>query len=263
MTVQILGRHFPAAATYAVALGTAVFLLLLTVAGALWQTDRSLQLNAAVRAQVEMRSHYRLLLRGLQDTETAQRGFLLTRDEGYLEPFGAGRADIERELAVIESQVSDPSRVGEAARLRELATRKIDEMALTIELARRGRVNEALLIINSDRGRELMFELRDLLDVAERREHNEMLEVMRAAESAGGQLRTVVVIAGIMLFGIGLLLVTAVRNAMAELRASRDEAQAAHARQLQEMAARESAEAKVRQMQKMEAIGQITGGVAH
>ena len=263
MTVQILGRRLPATATYVAALGAAVLLLLLTVAGALWQTDRSLQLNAEVRAQVEMRSHFRLLMRGLQDAETSQRGYLLTRDEAYLEPFGVGRTEVERELAYLESQASTPEREAEAARLRELATGKIDEMALTIELTRRGRRNEALLIVASDRGKAVMDELRDVIGAAEQREHNHMLEAMRAAEAAGAQLRLVVVIAGVMLFGIGILLVTAVRNAMAELRASRDEAQAAQARQMQEMAGRESAEAKVRQMQKMEAIGQITGGVAH
>src|SRR5690606_29714177 len=62
---------------------------------------------------------------------------------------------------------------------------------------------------------------------------------------------------------IGALLVIIVRNAMRELRTSRDEALSAHERLLQEMGGREQAEAKVRQMQKMDAIGQLTGGVAH
>ncbi|HRE44008.1 MAG TPA: CHASE3 domain-containing protein [Terricaulis sp.] len=264
MTVKILGRRFPATATYAVALGAAVLLVLLTVAAALWQADHYRALNANVRDQVEARAHFRLFFRGLQDAETAQRGYLLTGREEYLSPFASGRAEVEREMALIEAQAgSNLARIAEAKLLRSIATGKIDEMALTIELRRRGRLNEALLIVNSDRGRQVMEELRDILGAAERREHAEMLEAMRAAEAASARLRLVVVLAGLLLLGVGALLVMTVRNAMAELRASRDEAQAAHQSQLEEMAARERAEAKVRQMQKMEAIGQITGGVAH
>ncbi|MFN3464167.1 MAG: CHASE3 domain-containing protein, partial [Terricaulis sp.] len=102
MTVHVFGRRLPATATYVVALGAALMLLVITVAGALWQTNQGVQLNEDVRQSLAQRSSLRLLLRGLQDAETGQRGYLLTGDESYLEPYLAGRADVEREIVNLE-----------------------------------------------------------------------------------------------------------------------------------------------------------------
>lgn len=264
MTVSVLGRRLPAAATYMASLGAALLLLLLTIGAALWQAERSVELNHAVRDSLETRSQLRLLLRSLQDAETSQRGYLLTGDETYLRPYLASRDEAPRSVdALARTAGDDARRLAEALRLRELSAGKFDEIAQTISLYRNGRQNEAMLIVQSDRGKELMDELRGVIAAAEAREQADIVEQMAAVDRSARQLRVIVIFAGLVLVAIGALLVIIVRNAMRELRTSRDEALSAHERLLQEMGGREQAEAKVRQMQKMDAIGQLTGGVAH
>jgi signal transduction histidine kinase len=265
MTVNVLGRRLPATVTYVVALGTAFLLLALTVGAALWQADAGTDLNALVRETADRRGHYRVLLQRLTDAETAQRGYVLTEGEAkYLEPFLGAGADVEREMVALEADAAaNPELRNEIRRLRELVSRKFDELQLTVDLQGRGRRNEALIIMRTDRGRELMDEVRAIVDRAETRESARLLDNLAADDRANARLRWVIILAGILIFGIGALLLVTVRGAMRELRIARDDAQAAHARVVDEMGAREQAESKVRQMQKMEAIGQITGGVAH
>jgi len=241
-----------------------LLLLVVTVLAALWQTNQGVQLNEDVRQSLAQRSSLRLLLRGMQDAETGQRGYLLTGDETYLEPYLAGRADIQREVANLEGFAgSVASRVAEVERLEELVETKLEELETTIEQRRTGRGNLALQRVRDGRGKAVMDEFRAIIAAAEAREQTAVIEAMAAVDRSASNLRFVIIIAGFLLFGIGALLVVTVRNAMHELRVSRDEARTAHERTLQEMGAREQAEAKVRQMQKMEAIGQLTGGVAH
>ena len=264
MTVQVFGRQLPATATYVAALSAALLLLVVTVLAALWQTNQGVQLNEDVRQSLAQRSSLRLLMRGMQDVETGQRGYLLTGDEDYLEPFLTGRADIQRELANLEGFAgSNAALVAEARRLEELVEAKLEELETTIEQRRTGRGNLALQRVRDGRGKAVMDEFRAIIAAAEAREQSAVIEAMAAVDRSASNLRLVVILAGVLLFGIGALLVVTVRNAMHELRVSRDEARTAHERTLQEMGAREQAEAKVRQMQKMEAIGQLTGGVAH
>jgi signal transduction histidine kinase/CheY-like chemotaxis protein len=263
MTVQVFGRRFPQAVVYTAALAASLLLLTLMVAGAFVQAARSADANAQVRESIDRRSHYRLLLRAIQDAEIGQRGFLLTGDPAYLQPYENALGTVQTELTAIESAAAGTQWRGEGARLRELSALKLDELARTVELRRQGRAGEAMDIVRTNAGKFYMDQMRALLEAAEQRESALSVELFAATERAGLRLRLVIVLAGTLLVGVGALLYYTVRGAMGELRQSRDEAEDSHRRLVEEIGGREEAEAKVRQMQKMEAIGQLTGGVAH
>ncbi|MBX3511445.1 MAG: CHASE3 domain-containing protein [Hyphomonadaceae bacterium] len=263
MTVAILGRRFPAAVTYGVALCAALLLLLLTISAAIVQTTAALALNQQVRESIERRSHYRVVLQRMTDAETAQRGFLITGDTTYLQPLEGAHAEALEHLDALENTQLTIAAAAGVARMRQVLEAKFEELDHTVALRRQGRTREAMAIVQSDSGRELMRDLRVVVEHALDSESNNVVDSLDAADEAARRTLWVIIFAGALMLVVGGLLVVTVRNAMAELRASRDDAEAAHRRALDEIGAREQAESKVRQMQKMEAIGQITGGVAH
>lgn len=101
----------------------------------------------------------------VQDMETGQRGFLLTGKESYLEPFNAGRSRIKVHLAELSQQIqtSAPRYASMPETLGQLAAAKENELLRTVMLRQEGRLNEALTLVNSDRGKRYMDDIRALI----------------------------------------------------------------------------------------------------
>jgi len=140
----------------------------------LWLVGRSSSYFDDVLEARDARTAAVAVRNGLQNLETGQRGFLLTGQEPYLEPYQRSRetleADYQRLVTILEPypQAAEPM-----ARLGSAIEQKLAETAETIELRRQGRVDEAISIVQTDRGKALMDDSRTLLeaiiDAADRR----------------------------------------------------------------------------------------------
>jgi len=101
------------------------------------------------------------ILSSAQDAETGQRGFLLTGNERYLEPYRAALASIPARLQSIKVTTQDNA--GQQARLKELTGRlddKLSELKETIDVRRTRGLDAAMVIVNSDRGKAAMDAVR-------------------------------------------------------------------------------------------------------
>ncbi len=134
-------------------------MLLLTIS--LCLTVRTLQdaratyrLGRQVRAE---NSAAETLLSTLTDAETGERGFLLTGDRAYLDPYLSARARVATDLARLEQ--ATPPGSGEAGRLgplKALAVARLAELGRTVMLRQAGQADEALAVVRSGGGRKLM-----------------------------------------------------------------------------------------------------------
>jgi CheY-like chemotaxis protein/signal transduction histidine kinase/CHASE3 domain sensor protein len=101
------------------------------------------------------------LLSSAQDAETGQRGFLLTNNEKYLEPYNAALLAIPPRLDEIAQLTSDnPGQQPRLAALKLHVGAKLAELKETIALRQTQGLDAALAVVNSDRGKVEMDAIR-------------------------------------------------------------------------------------------------------
>jgi PAS domain S-box-containing protein len=125
---------------------------------ALNDTMRSAQ---RVTNTLEVTAHLQSILSTMKDAETGQRGFMLTDDESYLGPYLYAKATLAAEIAAARALVADdPEQQRRLYVLEQRCADKMAELAQTIELRREGGAAEALTVIRTNHGNELMERIR-------------------------------------------------------------------------------------------------------
>src|SRR5665213_827426 len=144
----------------------AAVVAVILMAGVSYQAQqRSTAAADAVTQGVERIVQVQNVLASTKDAETGQRGFLLTGDEAYLEPFISGKAAIDGELSRIRVLTADSLEQRQRVdRLQGLISAKLDELLSTITLKRAGKSEEALATVRMDRGKVLMDQIRALVE---------------------------------------------------------------------------------------------------
>jgi len=229
-----------------------------------WLIMDQQEASQATREAFELERSVLSTLSLLQDAETSQRGFLLTGEEPYLEPYNSARAAMPKALDGIRDRVADnAARVQQAVLLKDATAEKFAELDDTLAQYRSGDVTGAMAIVKSDRGKVAMDRIRTI--VADmRRDISAGLQLrLDASARIDGWLNYASLAALLAVAALGLYGVSDARRRMRTVTEAHDSLTASNAALKAEIAGRETAEAQIRQMQKMEAVGQLTGGIAH
>lgn len=151
--------------------------------GALWMAESSYDaLQSVVReAALEDRTIAAIdqLRIHLLDAETGQRGYVVTGDAEYLQPYHDAQRALPGDFETLQQLVGgDAVQASQLATVRRIADERMAEIAATIDARRSGGFDVALAVIMSHGGKVAMDTLRAALDG------------MRAAESTARSGRT-------------------------------------------------------------------------
>ena len=115
---------------------------------------------------MDVRRAARVVLVQLLDAETGERGFLLTGDDKFLEPFNRAERSVPGALDRLLALTSDnAAQLARLAALKPKVEAMMAKLRRTVALVRQGQPAEATAIIKSGVGRDMMDAIRADLDV--------------------------------------------------------------------------------------------------
>jgi PAS domain S-box-containing protein len=139
------------------------------------------------------------ILSFLKDAETGQRGFILTGENQYLDPYSQAADLIEDRIAkVTKLTEDDPIQQTALNQLQSLISSKLDELRQTIELRRRSGQEAAMPVILTHKGEKVMEDIRGLVAEMQQREQ-ELLHSRQRASATSARWSTWTVAGGIPL----------------------------------------------------------------
>lgn len=160
----------------------ALALLILNAATSYRNTLKLLENERWVSHTHRVLTELEATLSTLKDAETGQRGYLLTGEERYLEPYHSAIARINQQVVKLQQLTADNNRqqqrIGD---LKIAIDSKLAELQETINLRRQQNLEAALREVKSGRGKQIMGDIRQQI-AAMTAEETQLLQ-QRARES--------------------------------------------------------------------------------
>jgi signal transduction histidine kinase len=162
--------------------------------------------NHWVEHTQDVRSELKSLLYTLEDAETGQRGYLLTGNPAYLEPYQAALNNVAPRLQhLIHLTADNGEQQREIPRLRQAIQSKLDEVNRTIQLYQEHRYEDARHTVLSDEGKRRMDNIRGIVEKMLATE-NRLLQQRTGAASISAQRTLLVLTVSLVLILVSFLL---------------------------------------------------------
>jgi PAS domain S-box-containing protein len=196
--VKILIQH-KIQAGFAVSL----VILLLTGASAWWSAQRNAETFRAVDHTREVMDAIEGVLVNVLNVQTGVRGFAISGDESFLEPYQTGIDEVRKQFESAKQLTQDnPAQQRRLAVLDPLLQARISRANEVIELRRRGDAAGALQIITTGQGKTAMNEIRRLIAEMEKDERQLLLQRTASAQAATRTMIAIVSFGGVLSLGL-------------------------------------------------------------
>ena len=142
------------------------------------------EVNQSVAQTIAVIVKLEALLSQLKDAETGQRGYLLTGERRYLEPYHAAIYAVDHDMQDLRVLiVDDPDQQRQIARLEPLLATKRAELEATIALRQSQGLEAALQLVRTDEGRHTMDAIRRVIEEMKNAANAELRQELAEAQA--------------------------------------------------------------------------------
>jgi signal transduction histidine kinase/DNA-binding response OmpR family regulator/CHASE3 domain sensor protein len=132
----------------------------------------------------------------LKDAETGQRGFLLTGDKRFLEPYNGAYTNALNEVSRIKSLTTDnPLQQANADQLSEIIRQRLQQLAVLIDIRKTGQVPDKETL---EKGKEYMDSARELVQKMTDMENSLLTRRITELNKLAGNTPLLIIIAAVM-----------------------------------------------------------------
>nr|WP_322658053.1 response regulator [Dendronalium sp. ChiSLP03b]MDZ8204342.1 response regulator [Dendronalium sp. ChiSLP03b] len=128
------------------------------------------------------------LLSDMKDAETGQRGYILTGQESYLEPYQAALTNIDQKIKELKDLIADqPSQQTQFAILEPLIAAKLAVLKQSIYLRQNQGFEVALQLIQTNQGKNLMDDIRKIINEMSNEDRGLLQQQSQAAKTSASK----------------------------------------------------------------------------
>jgi methyl-accepting chemotaxis protein len=179
-----------------IAAGFALSLVLMMVIGAVAYSSISKLMSTSewVTHTHEVLEHIAGVLGSLKDAETGQRGYVITGDEAFLEPYHTGSGEVLNIVKDLRKLTADnPNQQKRLDSAEALIAAKLAELKQTIDLRRSGNVEEVGKIVRGGEGKRFMDQLRVILQEMDTEERGLLKQRAEEGDAAASGAKSVII----------------------------------------------------------------------
>uniref|UniRef100_UPI002FF8E484 response regulator n=1 Tax=Nostoc sp. TaxID=1180 RepID=UPI002FF8E484 len=141
------------------------------------------------------------------NAETGQRGYIITGEQRYLEPYNAAIQVLNQKVEELQRLTADnPNQQSRLDTLQSLIAQKQAELKETIDLRQNQSFEAAQKVVLTDRGKQLMTEIRKVIQ-AMKTEENKLLKQRSEQAQVAAQKTIASILYSILLFSLILALI--------------------------------------------------------